>query len=333
MTDYRVENIDIRVEYLTKYFYWSLKFYDVDPAMFLLNYIHKRMELNIEQRYWVAWLYGNSYQLATAWVIANEFPDFENVDIDRLTEWNSNNYKRLRYQSDQKWQKGHLPVMFESYKKNIYSIATTQEEFFNKICCSEDKYENFDLLYSYIIKNFFKFGRYSAWFYIQTLKETCELNVEPRDLLLKDDNTHTQRDGLCYAIGEDSWVGDKSLRKDPVRLSVLNDISLFILEQIKDGHPNLSADMFTLETTLCAFKKTFRKRNGRYLGYYLDRQFEDIKQVQEDNWLGIDWELLWDGRDEILDPRTNRKTGVIQKDMEYFLDTGEIKYYEYLNEK
>jgi len=62
-----------------KYFQWSLKFYDCDPALFLMNYIHDRMELNMEQRYWIAWLYGNTYQLATAWVIANEFPDFENV--------------------------------------------------------------------------------------------------------------------------------------------------------------------------------------------------------------------------------------------------------------
>ena len=88
--------------------------------------------------------------------------------------------------------------------------------------------------------------------------------------------------------------------------------------------------MFLLETTLCAFKKTFRIKNGRYLGYYLDRQFEDIKQVENDLWPGIDWSLLWQGRKEILDPRTNRDTGVIGEDMEFFLKTGQIKYYNYL---
>ena len=326
--DYRVRDVTTRMEYFEKYFYWSLKFYDADPALFLINYINDRMELNVEQRYWMAWLYGNTYQLATAWVIANEFPDFENVDIERLTEWNASNYKRLRYQSDQKWQKGHLPRMFESYRENIGD--RTQEEFFKSICCSNDPVKNFDLLYRYIVKNFYKFGRYSAWFYIQTLKETCDLNVEAGNLLLYDDNTHTQRDGLCYAIAEDDWVGDDSIRKDKDKIELLNDISYYIIDKFKNDHKDVYADMFLLETTLCAFKKTFRIKNGRYLGYYLDRQFEDIKQVENDLWPGIDWSLLWQGRKEILDPRTNRDTGVIGEDMEFFLKTGQIKYYNYL---
>ena len=329
--DYRKQDIDIRLEYFTKYFYWSLKFYDADPSLYLLNYIHKRMELNIEQRYWMAWLYGNSYQLATSWVIANEFPDFENVDIDRLTIWNNENYRRLRYQSDQKWQKGHLPVMFKSYRDNVVANGGSQEEFFSRICDSEDPCINFDKLYSYIIKNFHKFGRYSAWFYIQTLKETCGLNVEARDLLLKDENTHTQRDGLCYAIGEDSWVNNKALHKDKEKIKVLEDAATFIISSMEENFKDVTSDMFLLETTLCAFKKTFRKSKGRYLGYYLDRQFEDIKQVQEDNWPGIDWDLLWQGRNEMLFSKTNRETGVVKEDMVYFLETGKMKYFKYLN--
>lgn len=333
ISDYRVKDFYTRAEYFEKYFYWSLKFYDCDSALFLLNYINNRMELNSEQRYWVAWLYGNTYQLATAWVIANEFPDFENVDIDRLTEWNNENYKRLRYQADQKWQKGHLPQMFKSYKENVLNDHSTQEAFFKSICNSEDKYENFDKLYKYIIKNFYKFGRYSAWFYIQTLKETCDLNVEPRDLLLHDDNTHTQRDGLSYALAKDEWVGDKWLRLDKSKIGILNEYSKLIIFDMEQNHPDVKVDMFLLETTLCAFKKTFRTKKGRYLGYYLDRQFEDIKQVQEDGWEGIEWDLLWQGRDEILDNRTNRKTGVVNEDMKFFLETGKIKYEEYVHKK
>lgn len=333
MIDYRKKDFRIRLEYFLKYFYWSLKFYDADPAMFLINYVNERMELNKEQRFWFAWLYGNTYQLATAWVIANEFPDFENVDQERLEWWNSNNYARLRYQNDQKWQKGYLPKMFASYRENVLSKGSTQEEFFNSICKYKDPFDNFDALYKYVIKNFYKFGRYSAWFYLQTLKETCDLNIEPRDLLLKDNNTHTQRDGLCYACAKDEWVGDKSLRKDNDKIKFLNEFSYKILDLMRENHPDVNVDMFLLETTLCAFKKTFREKRGRYLGYYLDRQYEDIKKVEEDGWDGIDWDLLWQGRKEILDKRTLRETGVSKEDMKYFLNTGKIKYYEYLQRK
>lgn len=329
--DYRIKDESVRFEYFIKYFTWSLKFQDCDPALFLMNYIHDRMETNIEQRYWMAWLYGNTYNIATTWLLFNEFPDFENVDVERLRNWNALNYKKLHYQNDQKWQKGFLPEMFISYRDNVLKFGKTQGDFFKAICC-EDEYTNFDNLYKYFIKNLYKFGRYSSWFYIQTLKETCDLNVSSNDLLLKDDNTHAQRDGLCYSIGEDDWVGDDKLHRDSDRLDILNEISILILEEMEKRCPELKCDMFLLETCLCAFKKTFRKKSGRYLGYYLDRQFEDIKQIEKDDWVGIDWQLLWDGRDEILDSRVNKETGVSTEDMEYFLNTGKIKYIEYLKE-
>jgi hypothetical protein len=330
MKDFREKNYDVRMEYFKKYFYWSLKTYDCDSSLFLINYIHNRMELNTEQRYWFAWLYGNTYQLATAWVIANEFPDFENVDLQRLTDWNNENYKRLRYQTDQKWQKGHLPEMFKSYRDNILKQNKTQEEFFKNICNSEDPFVNFDKLYKHTIKNFFKFGRYSSWFYIQTLKETCDLNVDSKDLLLYDDNTHTQRDGLLYATAQDEMTGDKTLYKNKDFVKLYDEITQTVLSEMRLEYPEVKSDLFLMETCLCAFKKTFRKSKGRYLGYYLDRQFEDIKQVEQDGWTGIDWQLLWDGRNEILDSRTNRHTGVVKEDMNYFLETGKIKYIEYV---
>lgn len=321
------------MEYLELYFYWSLKFFDADPAMFLMNYINERMELNDEQRFWIAWLYGNTYQLPTAWIIANEFPDFENVDLERLTWWNDNNYKRLRYQNDQKWQKGHLPEMFESYRNEI---GGNQKDFFTQLCPSDaDPVYNFQTLYHYITHRFHKFGRYSAWFYIQALKETCDLQVEAPSLLLGDPNTHTQRDGLCRALGKDEWVGDDKILRDPGKLEHLNSGAEEILKRMHSKYPDVRADLFLLETILCAFKKTWRMQNGRYLGYYLDRQAADIRKVQNDGWWGIDWDLLWMGRDETLDPRVNRKTiGKLstQLNMNHFIETGEIKFIEYLYE-
>ena len=85
------------------------------------------------------------------------------------------------------------------------------------------------------------------------------------------------------------------------------------------------ADYFAMETCLCSFKKLFRKRDGRYLGYYLDRQAEEIKKVEQDRWFGIDWQPLWDARSETL----NKKylTDSINKGkMEIYLDTGVIDY-------
>lgn len=284
-----------RRELFKKYYAWSVKYNDCDPALFLANYINNRMELNIEQRYWFAWLYGNTYHLPTAWIIANEFPDYENVNIETLTKWNNENYKRLRYQTDNKWQKGHLPKMFESYKNAL--LGKSQKEFFESLTLDNPE-RNFERINLYVIRNFFKFGRYLTWFYLQTLKETCDLNINPPSLLLDDESSRSHCKGLMYALGVEQWGEDRKFKLDKHQLTFLNIEAAKILEELKQEYPDLQFDYFSMETILCAFKKVFRREHGRYLGYYLDRQAEDIIKCQNDDWYGIDWDLLWQGRNE-----------------------------------
>lgn len=323
--DYRPAD-ESRKELFKKYYHWSLKTNDCDPALYLMNYVNKRMELNIEQRYWFAWLYGNTYNVATAWILFNEFPDFENVDMNRLNRWNEDNYKRLRYQVDNKWQKGHLPKMFESYRNNILANHNSQSEFFNSFITGTPVLD-FINLNKYIIKNFFKFGRYLSWFYLQTLKETCDLNILPHDLLLKESSSESHRNGLIYALGMEE-VLESDMKLDKEFYELLDESAESILDEMSEEYPDVQADLFSMETTLCAFKKIFRKKHGRYLGYYIDRQAEDIKQCQDDEWNGIDWMLLWDGRREIIDERLLRDQ-VKEQDMWEFLDTGNFKRLEW----
>jgi hypothetical protein len=70
------------------------------------------------------------------------------------------------------------------------------------------------------------------------------------------------------------------------------------LQEVREEFPN--TDYFDMETCLCSFKKLFRVSRGRYLGYYLDRQAEEIKQCENDDWFGIDWQPMWDARKETL---------------------------------
>lgn len=291
-------NYELRRQLFKDYYVWSVRYNDCDPALFLANYINNRMELNIEQRYWFAWLYGNTYHLPTAWIIANEFPDFENVNIETLTKWNNENYKRLRYQTDNKWQKGHLPKMFESYKACIGERS--QKKFFTSLLVADAK-ESFNIVNGYVIKNFFKFGRYLTWFYLQMLKETCDLAIEPSTLLLTDDSSRSHCKGLMFAVAKEEWATDRKFKLTAEQAAYLQKEADDILAELRNEHPELNFDFFGMETILCAFKKIFRTTHGRYLGYYLDRQAEDIIKCENDGWHGIDWELLWQGREENID--------------------------------
>lgn len=309
--DYRLKQN--RKQAFIDWYAWSLKYGDCDPPIWLLNYLFKRYEHNVEQKLWIAWIYGTTYHLPTAWVIWNEFPDFELVGLDRLKQWNNENYKRLRYQTDTKYNKGFLPQQFESYKNWIGN--KTQIEKFGEL-------KTFDNVWNSVIKNLYKFGRYSTWFYMQTLNECVGLNLIPKDLKLDDySGSKSHRNGLCYALGLDDWINKKLNRTE---IAYLETESIQMQNTIRTNY-KLSGNPYKMETALCSFKKIFRKKQGRYLGYYLDRQAEEIAQVQADGWKGIEWDVFWQARTETLHPDLYSSIKIKPHLYSQFLDTGSFQ--------
>ena len=323
--DYRLK--ENRREAFIRWYAWSLKYDDCDPAVWATNYLHKRYEHNDEERIWLAWLYGNTYQLPTAWVLKNEFPDYELATVDRITQWNTANYKRLRYQTDTKWNKGHLPSMFESYQKFIGNRS--QREALESFYVGTPE-ENFDNLWGVLKNSLHKFGRYSTWFYLQHLKHTAGIRVSPTSLMLSDyDGSRSHRNGLHLALGQDDFYDRRLSGKE---YDDLESDAREILDETRRRFPELveQIDFFTMETCLCSFKKIFRAKHGRYLGYYLDRQAEEIIKAEGDGWYGIDWNVLWQARNETIDLRLDHKNGINKENFTYFLNSGKINNLEWM---
>ena len=323
--DYRLR--ENRREAFIRWYAWSLKYDDCDPAVWATNYLNKRYEHNDEQRLWLCWLYGNTYYLPTSWVLLNEFPDFELATVDRMTQWNTANYKRLRYQTDTKWNKGHLPEMFASYQKFIGN--RTQREVMESYY-GDNESRNFDNLWNVLKGDLHKFGRYSTWFYLQHLKHTAGVRVDPTSLMLDDySGSRSHRNGLLYALGKDDLCDTKLTQSE---YASLESESISILMETKSRFPDLAdqVDFFTMETCLCSFKKIFREHHGRYLGYYLDRQAEEIMQCEKDGWFGIEWQVLWDARNETIDLRLDSKRGIAKENFTSFIRTGKMSNLEWM---
>jgi hypothetical protein len=315
------------LELFIRWYAWSLKYNDCDPAVWMTNYLHKRYEHNDEERLWFAWLYGNTYQLPTAWVLKNEFPDYELATVSRITWWNSENYKRLRYQVDTKWNKGRLPAMFESYQKFIGK--KTQREALETYYGDNERI-TFENLWNGIKNNLYKFGRYSTWFYLQHLRHTANVNIQPTSLMLDDfSGSRSHRNGLHYALGEVDRVDRKLTANE---YSDLEFQASEIIVEMKDRFPELKdqIDFFTMETCLCSFKKIFRAHHGRYLGYYLDRQSEEIEQAEGDGWAGIQWNVLWQARNETLELTLAQRQNIKPEKFTSFLDSGRIEKLDWL---
>lgn len=306
-------------EKFIEWFGRSLEIEDCDPALYMSNYFFDRFEYNSEQRLWITWIYGTTYYWPTAYVIWNEFPDMDLVGVDRLSRWNNDNYARLRYQTDTKWNKGHLADQFVSYKEFVGDRSQKDaltEKFVG------DPVKDFYTLWE-TVNGFHKFGRYSSWFYIQALKQCCDIPVDVDGLWLHDySGSRSHRNGLCYAVDRPDWVDQKL---DKPKITYLESQGKQILQEVKHRYPHVAhkADFFAMETCLCSFKKLFRRSRGRYLGYYLDRQAEEIKKVENDGWDGIDWQPLWDARNETVDKRW-LLSRIDSELYNIFLDTGDF---------
>ena len=319
--DYREK--ENRREGFILWYVWSLKNGDCDPALWMMNYLNERYEHNIEEKLWFSWLY-HTYNLHTAWVYKQEFPDEELASVERFTEWNNENYARLRYQTDTKWSKGHLPAMYQSYRDWV--AGGTQRERFEDFY-GDTPEQTFNNLWREVKKSWFKFGRYTTFFYLQTLKHTCDLPIECPTLFLSDySGSKSHRSGLCFSAGRDEWVGQRLTAEE---YDWLEGYGKSLLEEVKSDYSEVAhlADNFSMETCLCSYKKLFRVKRGRYMGYYLDRQSEEIMKAEQDGWYGIDWEVLWQGRHEVIgDNLAPREAKEDKEKMTLFHDSGTFHY-------
>lgn len=306
-----------RINDFKRFWVHQLLIHDCDPGVYALKYLVRRMELNEHQKFWICWLYASTYNIATTWVLFNEFPDYENVCVERLAKFNTENIKRLPYQKDQKWLRGHLASMYTYMRYN--QCGDDLNRYWR------DRQGDFDACWSAAM-NLHRVGRYTAWMFLQAMNEVCELQIQPTSLELNHDSSAMHRGGLCLALGKDEWAA-KGYKFNAAELNWLDEQAAIITTEVQDAFPEfrvVHADYFSMETSLCAYRKLFRRERGRYLGYYLDRWAEDIIKVTECGWPGINWNLLWECRTEGLPALFDRHTGVDKTQFGIYLDSGEF---------
>ncbi len=286
-----------RIAQYLRYHSVSASVGDIDPSYAMLRYVCNRFELNVEQRYWYAWLYAMTYHGPSAHYIYNEFPDYENVDVGRLQRWwDSRGRDEMMCQTDRRWVRSSSMFVpaFESYRN--WLGGKTQHEHFSwfteKFVTPENRY---DMLYE-SASGLHSFGQFALFLYLESLHVVTPIDLCPTDLDLN--KAWSCRNGLYYAYERDDLVDDVQTPIRPgceaVTLEMWNDLrsTLTELEQ--------PPTVWQTETILCAFRKYHRGK--RYLGFYLDRQATEIAKMQDRVTCGVDWEVLWDYRRETYDP-------------------------------
>ena len=265
---------------------------DIDPSNDCLRYVADRFELNIEQRYWLAFLFGTCYSSTMVYYVYNEFPDYENVDVGRLQSWWNKNRDKTLFQTDRLRMKSQNKFVetFKSYKKLLGN--RTQQNYFESLKqpTKQNTYDNCYINLSQI-KNF---GRFTMFIYLEMVNVLTGYDFEPTYLDLA--NAESCRNGLVYHLGHDELdTHGKNKRLNKKQINYLQ----YKFKELKKEVETLNIqhkNIWNIETTLCAYKKF--KKGKRYIGYYIDRQRKEIEKMQSNINEGVDWGVLWQFRNE-----------------------------------
>jgi hypothetical protein len=309
-----------------KYYAAILRSEDYDPIYFMARHLFDRFGLDQEQRLWYCFLYAFTCNGPTSWAVFDRWPRVTAVDVEAFQTWESANYSRLVFDTDTRYNRGHLYEVVSAYVKTLG--GRTQAEFFAGLCNSHDPRVNFKRMWKEVT-SWYRFGRFAAFNYLEMLAECGGLELECDSLYLEEIGpSKSHRNGLILSLGMDHLDMHASnpvrVEHTPELIKYLTQQADSVLDTMRSTFPDIASKVtyFTAETAWCAYKGFFRRR--RYLGFYLDHDCEMLKTAEE-GWPELDWDPLWETRQK-LHPQmlceNTRHFGVSREAQDAFMDQG-----------
>ena len=137
------------------------------------------------------------------------------------------------------------------------------------------------------------FGRFSLFNYLDVLNAITDIDSEPRHLNMLE--AVSCRNGLAFSIERLDLMNHTSKKKlTGQELELLHNKFVQYLRS-----KEIEGNVFQIETTLCAYKKY--RLGKRYIGYYIDRMYTEIKKIEKLVPDGVCWSVLWEFRKETFD--------------------------------
>lgn len=254
---------DKRMDAFLLWLDWRLKYYDLDH--YGPNNAYRDADgdmsptgnpMTKEQSMWFSLLFGMTYQSEMAWNIYWQFPNIDKIDLKEMQEWNLDTFKHQRYSRDTKYNKGHITNQTKSIIDEIESKGSLTNYFYSVI--DNDQAKSFDRVYETIMEKFFKYGRMTSWLACQTMYETANVPIEPKDMLATDASNWSVRSGIMYLYNKNEWIEAKTkkkLTKDQMAFIAEKELEIYSIakEYLNGKYPIFSP--YLLESQLCQFKK------------------------------------------------------------------------------
>ncbi|CAL9975333.1 hypothetical protein VPHD528_0195 [Vibrio phage D528] len=284
---------------------WALPIRDENPAAASGMGDSEYYDL-IEEKLWLAFLWGCCYNGIGPWVIMNAFPTppRDKHDMVHFSDWYNENFERIRFDTDCRYRKSKMIACVQSYVDWLGG-RTQAEAIIGDILepmAAELKYDALKAT----ADSWKYYGRLSTWNYIEAvaLVTGWKYNLDCQDFLLTDvTGSESNRNGVSFIMERDDLVtkhGKKKLSGE----RITHDECVLVGNRADELFSELQASFgdvdpvlrVNVETIFCWMKKRFRSRSSRYIGWDADRTYDEFKFIEEHWDDEVDCSRIWEAR-------------------------------------
>jgi hypothetical protein len=293
---------ELRREVFLRFYEWSVRWGSFPGGVhYVLPYVAEAMELDLEQRFWLAWLNANTQNPVTSLLLLQEAPRLR--DAERAVAFWRRSYSLLDWDTDRRYHKARFSDAMDSYTSaTACSCTMPQFRYFRDGQDWEQWWVRASALRT--------MGRLSTWSYLEYLRILLGQVVVPdaASLYLEDiQGSRSHRNGLALVTGHDHLVVDKQLGRPGITDAVYDRDVLEYLGEEAHGlfaeaqqRAGAGASLLSLESALCTYK-SWHKPNRRYPGVYNDMLYNRL--ITAENRWGHRFDVLWEARARSLPAR------------------------------
>ena len=317
-----------RREAFLRFYAWSCRYSSFPGGVhYALPHMAEALELDLEQRYWLAWLNANTQNSVTSLLLLQAAP--RRADWEKALAFWQANYRALDWDTDRRYHKARFADALTGYAQATDCGCTLPQHKYFRVGLEWEAW----WARAFALPTM---GRLSTWSYLEYLRILLGPSVVPdADTLMLEDiqGSRSHRNGLALVAGQPDLIVDKQLGAPGATDAVYTPETLSYLGNEAWGLAaearvlvGAGADLLSLESALCTYKG-WHKPNRRYPGVYNDMLYNRL--VAAENRWGHRFGVLWDARRAALPARLRLEDrpydpGCVPAKQNWYLQTGQV---------
>lgn len=290
----------------------------------VVNDFFEKEKANFDDKVWWVLLYSSCYCVPTACAMYKNL-DYRTLNSRKLKEFWKNNKSKLIFQSDRRYIK-NMNQFCDIVSEFMYKCKRKPWKYLKKYISDNSK-ETYTKMYKEV-SSWKYYGRFGTILFMYNINKLLKIPMESDFYDWKHGSTTTE------AIFNAKYKDEKAdgFKKDPKlskqEIQKLDNTLKQIIDRLKSKASDKNWTVLNVTSDMCSYRKLYKA--SRYLGYYVDRQQEEILTLQKNYPEYADmWKSMWESRKNNLPKEflgeLNGYVGIQKNRMTSWVERGEFR--------